>query len=88
MVSDGHGGTATQSYSLTVTHTNHAPVIKTTSLPSAIEDTLYQSRVYASDQDSALFGDVVHYRLLKPAWLVIDSATGIIQRDSSCAECF
>ncbi len=78
MVSDGHGGTATQSYSLTVTHTNHAPVVKTASLPSAIEDTLYQSRVYASDQDSALFGDVVHYRLLKPAWLVIDSATGII----------
>ena len=53
-------------------------MIKTVSLPSAIEDTLYQTRVYASDQDSALFGDVVHYRLLKPAWLVIDSTAGVI----------
>ena len=78
MVSDGHGGTITQSYPLIVTHTNHPPVVKTTSLPSAIEDSLYQTRVYASDQDSALFGDVVHYRLLKPAWLVVDSTAGII----------
>ena len=54
-------------------------MIKTTSLPSAVEDTLYQTRVYASDQDSALFGDVVHYRLtVKPVWLKIDSVSGII----------
>ena len=77
VASDGKGGTATQSYALHVIHTNHSPVIKTSSLPPATEDTLYQSRVYASDQDSTLFGDVVHYRLIKPAWLAIDSTTGI-----------
>ncbi len=76
--SDGKGGIATQSYPLHVAHTNHAPVIRTTSLPSAVEDTLYQTRVYASDQDSALFGDVVHYRLMKPAWLTVDSTSGIL----------
>ena len=83
-VSDGKGGTATQSYPLTVTHTNHAPVIRTTNLPSAVEDTLYQTRVYASDQDSALFGDVVHYRLtVRPVWLKIDSVSGIVMGTAS-----
>ncbi|HTY10376.1 MAG TPA: putative Ig domain-containing protein [Bacteroidota bacterium] len=83
-VSDGKGGTATQSYPLHVAHTNHSPVIKTGSLPPAVEDTLYQTRVYASDQDSALFGDVVHYKLsLRPVWLKIDSVSGIITGTAS-----
>ena len=76
-VSDGHGGFVTQSYSLNVIHTNHLPVFMSTPNTNAAEDIAYTYSVWATDQDSVLFGDKVHYRLVKPAWLTIDSVTGI-----------
>ena len=78
-VSDGKGGSATQTFPITVSHTNHAPVIATDSLPAGTEDTFYQSRIYASDSDSALFGDFVRYRwTVHPFWLSLDSVTGTL----------
>lgn len=76
-VSDGKGGIAIQSYPLTITHTNHSPIFMQLPDTVAKEDTLYQSKVWATDQDSALFGDRVHYKLLnKPGWITIDSLAG------------
>ncbi|MDP1678345.1 MAG: putative Ig domain-containing protein [Bacteroidota bacterium] len=78
-VRDGKGGLILQTFSVTISHTNHAPVFVTSADTTAVEDSLYTYTVKGSDQDSALFGDVVRYRLIvKPIWLVIDSVTGII----------
>lgn len=45
----------------------------------ALEDELYSQRIRAIDKDSALFGDVVKYKLInKPNWLSIDSVLGVI----------
>lgn len=45
----------------------------------AKEDSLFSSRVFASDADSLSFGDYVHYRITEgPGWLSIDSITGLL----------
>jgi hypothetical protein len=82
-VADGKGGIATQTFGITVKHTNHTPLFVTTTLPAATEDSLYQSKIYAADQDSALFGDILSYRWkIRPSWLSLDTNTGIISGTS------
>jgi hypothetical protein len=76
-VSDSKGGTATQTFSIAITHTNHAPVFATTVLPAATEDSLYTTQLWATDQDSSLFGDRIAYRFTtSSSWLSIDSVSG------------
>ena len=76
---DNKGGASEYSYDLTVRHTNHPPVFVVFPDTTAIEDSLYTTVIRASDIDSAVFGDVVHYRCVsKPHWISIDSVTGII----------
>lgn len=64
-------------FSVSIKHTNHPPVIHTEFLPAAQEDSLYEYAVTATDTDSLLFGDVLHYSLsVSPVWLSIDSISG------------
>ena len=66
-------------FSISVKHVNHTPIIHTTSLPEAEEDSLYSYTVYATDRDSLLFGDILRYTLaVSPVWLSIDSVTGVL----------
>ncbi len=66
-------------FTLSVKHINHPPIIETVSLPAAFEDSLYYFRIYASDKDSLLFGDVIRYHLSgSPTWLTMDSVTGVL----------
>jgi hypothetical protein len=77
--SDNHGGWAEQSFILSVLHTNHPPVLTSRLDTVAVEDSVYRFRVRATDQDSALFHDVIRYRLVGPqTWLSIDSVTGLV----------
>jgi hypothetical protein len=79
-VSDGKGGIASQIYPIKVFHTNHVPVFVNLPDTMAVEDSLYTSRVWAQDQDSTLFGDVVRYRLVNaPSWL---TPSGLNARDT------
>jgi hypothetical protein len=75
MVSDGNGGTAMQSFILTVINTNDAPTITSTPITAATEDILYNYDVKATDPD----GDTLTYSLTTyPPGMVIDSITGVI----------
>jgi len=75
-VSDGHGGTAAQDYSLNVISVNHPPVFSSTPITSTYEDALYTYAANAADDD----GDILSYSLLtSPAGMTIDSSTGIIR---------
>ena len=59
----------------TDTDENHAPVINTTSLPSAITQTAYNATIQATDADS----DTFTYSLTTaPSWLSINSSTGTL----------
>ncbi|MEW5936609.1 MAG: putative Ig domain-containing protein, partial [Candidatus Thermoplasmatota archaeon] len=76
LVSDGNGGTATQSFTITVANTNDAPTITSTAVVNATEDSAYTYDVEASDID---LGDVLTYSLSTyPAGMTIDSVTGLI----------
>lgn len=74
-VSDGQGGSATQSFTLLASHqaSNQAPVI--TSMPNTVTnlDRLYQYGLTATDAD----GDALMWRLVDaPDGMVIDAQTG------------
>jgi predicted small secreted protein len=80
-VSDGKGGIATQSFSLTVKDitiippVNSAPVIISTPLLSMYEGNMYIYDVIATDADR----DTLTYSLTQaPSWLSINSLTGRI----------
>ncbi|MCK5706267.1 MAG: tandem-95 repeat protein [Candidatus Aureabacteria bacterium] len=74
-ISDGNGGTDTQSYNLNVINVNDAPVITSSAITSATEDSAYTYDVNATDQD----GDTLVYSLaVKPTGMAINSSTGLI----------
>jgi hypothetical protein len=76
LVSDGKGGSDTQSFIITVINTNDPPTITTVPITSATEDSLYIYDVEASDIDS---GDILNFILTAfPTGMSIDAATGII----------
>ncbi|MBI3193369.1 MAG: T9SS type A sorting domain-containing protein [Ignavibacteriae bacterium] len=76
-VNDGYfRGTNQLTYTLVVLHTNHMPRFTSVPTMKAFEDIPYQYQVTATDPD----GDLLTFRLMNsPAWLSIDSLTGLIQ---------
>jgi RHS repeat-associated protein len=77
MVDDGKGGTATQTYSLTVTEgtANALPVVTSTPVASATVGRPYSYQVTATDAD----GDALTFLLTSPpAGVTINSATGLL----------
>ena len=64
--------------SVEVDYDDHPPVFTTKPPVYASYNSLYQYNAGVADQDSALFDEVVHYRLLSPRWLSIDSITGYV----------
>jgi ribosomal protein S6E (S10) len=76
LISDGMGGSDTQSFSIDVTNTNDAPSIISTPVTTATEDALYSYDVDATDVDS---GDTLIYNLSAfPTGMTIDPNTGAI----------
>jgi hypothetical protein len=77
-VTDIHGATATQNFVITVLNTNDPPVITTTDVTTATEDSLYEVDYDAYDPDPA--GDILTWSLATYAsdWLAIDPATGVL----------
>jgi len=74
-VSDGKGGTATQSFNLHIINTNDAPSFTSTAITTVIEDSQYQYDLSASDPDD----DVLTYSLINyPTGMTINSGTGLI----------
>ena len=77
-VSDGFGGRAVQSYTLSIVddgEVNHPPIITSTPVVDAVPTVLYRYAVTATDAD----GDSLRYRLLvKPDAMQIDASTGVI----------
>jgi hypothetical protein len=74
-VSDGHGGSDTQAWSVHVISPNSPPTITNTPPPRAAVGVLYQYPVLTEDPDD----DPINHTLLEsPAGMVINPATGII----------
>ncbi len=75
-VDDGKGGSASQSYTITVISGNEAPVITSTPLTQATVGVLYGYDVNATDAD----GDALTYDLANaPSGMMIDNASGMIE---------
>jgi predicted transcriptional regulator len=73
VVSDGNGGFDYSNFTLTVENVNDLPVITTTPVLTALEDSLYFVDFDANDED----GDVLAWALNTSAtWLFMDSTTG------------
>lgn len=67
---------ARQSFTLTVSKVNDAPVFSSTPITTAIEDSIYNYTVSATDVDK---GDTLIYSAKTlPSWLSIDAATGLV----------
>ncbi|MEE9150975.1 MAG: putative Ig domain-containing protein, partial [Thermoplasmata archaeon] len=74
-VSDGQAYDL-QVFGITVTNINDEPVIISTPIISAVEDTYYTYDVNASDVD---IGDVLTYKLdMSPQGMIIDESSGVI----------
>ncbi|MFO7992284.1 MAG: putative Ig domain-containing protein, partial [Thermoplasmata archaeon] len=71
-VIDGYGGWDEQSWTLTVVNTNDAPVITSTPITNAVEDSMYQYNVSAEDDDLDS-GDMLSYSLdVAPVGMMIE----------------
>nr|WP_256613131.1 putative Ig domain-containing protein [Shewanella baltica] len=83
-VTDTDGLTADQSFSITVTNVNDAPIISSTAITSATQDTAYSYNFAASDTD---VGDVLTLSAVtKPSWLSFNAATGLLSGTPSNAD--
>jgi hypothetical protein len=77
LVSDGNGGSDTQSFTITVANANDPPTITSIPITTATEDSQYIYDVEASDIDS---GDILSYILTAfPTGMSIDAAIGMIE---------
>jgi YD repeat-containing protein len=76
-VADGHGGSATQSYTIAVAEAlPNAPITTSTPVTTATEGLLYQYDVEATDADN----DPLTFSLvITPTGMTIDRATGLIR---------
>ena len=75
-VTDSGNLSATQSFTITVVNTNDAPVISSTALTSATEDSAYSYTLTASDVDA---GDSLTMSATTiPNWLAFNSSTGVL----------
>jgi len=76
LVSDGQGGSATQSFSINVMNLNDAPIIDSDPITSATEDVIYTYDVDALDNDPQ---DNLTYNLeTAPLEMTIHAQTGLI----------
>ncbi|WP_462179029.1 tandem-95 repeat protein [Pseudoalteromonas gelatinilytica] len=76
VVNDTSSEEAKQLFTLTVTNVNDAPVISSTPITTANEDSIYSYTVSATDVDK---GDTLTYSAKTlPNWLSIDAATGLV----------
>jgi parallel beta-helix repeat protein len=76
-VSDGNGGTDWTNFTLTVSNVNDAPVITTTDVTTATEDTLYSVTYTATDVDPT--GDTMTWTMNSNAsFLSIGSSSGVL----------
>ena len=75
-VSNACGGSAGQTFTITVSNANQPPVITSTPVTAGQVGTAYNYDVNATDAD----GDTLNYNLaVAPAGMTIDAATGLIQ---------
>ena len=75
-VDDGHGGSATQSFTINVAAANVAPTITSTPVSTATVGAAYSYDVNATDPNA---GDVLTYSLdTAPAGMTINAASGLI----------
>ena len=75
-VNDGHGGTATQSFTINVAAANVPPTITSTPVLTATVGAAYSYDVNATDPNA---GDVLTYSLdTAPAAMTINAASGLI----------
>ena len=75
--SDGKGGTADQSFTLTVVHVNHAPSIVSSPPVAADQFALYAYDVQAADPDE---GDVLTFQLTAaPGGMTVGDTTGQVR---------
>ena len=73
---DAAGAVDTQSFTLTVSNTNDAPIVSSSAIIEATEDTAYSYTFAAFDVD---LGDTHSYAITtKPSWLDFDAATGVL----------
>ncbi|MBK7260234.1 MAG: putative Ig domain-containing protein [Ignavibacteriae bacterium] len=81
VVADSRGGSSSLTTTISVAHTNHAPVFA--SIPEknsgAVEDVPFTMNCAASDGDTKFFGDSLTYSFgVHPQWLSINGSTGIV----------
>ncbi|UCE38603.1 MAG: tandem-95 repeat protein [Thermoplasmata archaeon] len=77
LVSDGNGGTDTQSFEISVKNANDAPTITSTPITTATEDELYVYDVEAQDVD---VGDTLTFSLTAfPTGMTIDTTSGLVE---------
>ena len=82
-LTDGQGGRATQSFTITVRGVNLPPTISSAPPTQGRIGQVYDYAVRASDAD----GDPLHYRLTTfPAGMTINAATGLIQWTPAAAQ--
>ncbi|MGI2155630.1 Ig-like domain-containing protein, partial [Shewanella oncorhynchi] len=83
-VTDTDGLTAEQSFSITVTNVNDAPVISSPAITTATQDIAYSYTVIATDLD---VGAVLTLSVVtKPSWLSFNSVTGLLSGTPSNAD--
>ncbi|MCS6232747.1 tandem-95 repeat protein, partial [Shewanella baltica] len=75
-VSDGTLSASLPAFNLTVVNVNDAPIISSTAITAATQDTAYSYTFAASDAD---VGDVLTFSAVtKPSWLSFNAATGVL----------
>ena len=75
-VTDGEKETDSQMFSITVENVNDAPVISSTPITTATEDSVYNYTLSATDVDK---GDTLTYSAKTlPSWLSLNTATGLV----------
>jgi hypothetical protein len=83
-VSDSTVTTNLATFSITVVNINDAPVISSTALTAANQDSVYSYILVASDAD---VGDILTYSAVtKPDWLSFNIATGLLNGTPTNAE--
>lgn len=77
VVADRAGARDQKTYVILIRHVNHPPRITSTPPATALEDALWQYQITASDSDA---NESLSFVALKiPAWLSLNSSTGLLQ---------
>jgi subtilase family serine protease len=57
---------------------NHSPIISSTPITEAYEDSLYEYQIIATDIDT-IYGDFLRYEIMKPEWMTFDTTNYILR---------